>query len=296
MDGDWAHGLIEAKTVTSDKAARRRYEELIARIRETVRTVVPADATVLVVSKGDEELLKLGPCRGRHFPQDGRGGYAGFHPAEGAAAIAHLEGLRDDGADYLLFPSTAFWWLDYYRDFQQHLRARYAIVRQDVACLLWKLNDTPRVRETEVQTANPETLQLAGPIREIVASLLPAGAKVLVVSKGDDELVKLGECRGWHFPQDAHGAYSGFYPEDGAAAVAHLEALRARGAEYLLLPQSAYWWLDHYDELRRHLRSVGKTITHQENVCRIVALAEPTPNRAGQRRPIERHTRPAEAV
>src|SRR5205814_2055525 len=39
------------------------YVQLIRRIRDAVRTAVPADATVAVVSKGDDELLKL---YGRH--------------------------------------------------------------------------------------------------------------------------------------------------------------------------------------------------------------------------------------
>ena len=33
------------------------YQQLVRRIREVVRTALPADATVIVVSKGDDELL-----------------------------------------------------------------------------------------------------------------------------------------------------------------------------------------------------------------------------------------------
>src|SRR5262249_24174339 len=36
-----------------------RYQRLLTRIREAVRAALPADATVLVVSRGDSELLDL---------------------------------------------------------------------------------------------------------------------------------------------------------------------------------------------------------------------------------------------
>ena len=53
---------------------------------------LPPDATVLVVSNGDDELSKLGAARrGWHFPQMEDGTYAGHHPGDSAEAIAHLQ-------------------------------------------------------------------------------------------------------------------------------------------------------------------------------------------------------------
>ena len=57
----------------------------------------------------------------------------------------------------------------------------------------------------------------------------------------------------WHFPRDEQGVWPGFYPADSEAAIAHLEELRKRGAEYLVLPASAMWWLDHYHGFAHHL-------------------------------------------
>ena len=98
-------------------------------------------ATVLVVSKGDEELCKLDGRTAWHFPQTEHGAYAGYHPADSAAAIAQLEALREQGGEYLLFPSTAFWWLDYYRDFRMHLDNHYARVWCDQDCLIYRLTE-----------------------------------------------------------------------------------------------------------------------------------------------------------
>jgi GT2 family glycosyltransferase len=99
------------------------YRDLVDQIRSVVDREIPADATVLVVSHGDDELLELGANRrGWHFPQMEDGTYAGHHPGDSAEAIAHLELLRSRGAEYILFPETALWWLDYYGELAELLR------------------------------------------------------------------------------------------------------------------------------------------------------------------------------
>src|SRR3972149_3001468 len=117
--------------------------------------------------------------------------------------------------------------------------------------------------------------QLIPRLREVVHHALPPDATVIVVSKGDDELLKLDGRRGWHFPQREDGEYTSYYPADSAAAIAHLEALRARGGEFLLFPQTAFWWLDHYGVFTQHLKSHYRVIVREEDVCLIFALREP---------------------
>ncbi len=76
---------------------------------------------------------------------------------------------------------------------------------------------------------------------------------MLVVSRGDETLLRFRSRTGRHFPQLEDGTWAGFYPADGAAAVAHLSKLAAAGASHLVFPKPALWWLDHYGELREHL-------------------------------------------
>lgn len=66
------------------------YPQLLEQIRALVPREIPPDATVLVVSKGDSQLLDLGRLRAWHFPQNERRDYLGHHPADSAAAMAHL--------------------------------------------------------------------------------------------------------------------------------------------------------------------------------------------------------------
>jgi hypothetical protein len=90
-------------------------------------------------------------------------------------------------------------------------------------------------------------------VRRFVADTLPAGARVLVVSRGDEEIVDLAGHRGAHFPQGAEGEYAGHHPADSTDAIAQLEAQRRKGAQFLVVPATAAWWLDHYEGFARHL-------------------------------------------
>jgi GT2 family glycosyltransferase len=114
-------------------------------------------------------------------------------------------------------------------------------------------------------------LQTIDRIRQIVGRAIPAGATVLVVSKGDEELVRHEGCVGWHFPSDGNGLYAGFYPVDTAAAVRQLDVLRRKGARYLVVPHSSLWWFDYYGRLEEWLLSTGRSIWSDED-CRIFEL------------------------
>ena len=120
--------------VVEARAAQLRREVLgrrvVQHVHELAATALPPGATVLVVSRGDEQLVQLQDCRGWHFPQAAGGEYAGHHPADSDAAVEHLEDLRARGAEFLVVPATSGWWLDYYGGFTQHLDTRYARVAQ----------------------------------------------------------------------------------------------------------------------------------------------------------------------
>jgi GT2 family glycosyltransferase len=120
-------------------ASRRLgYRRLVEQIREDVAKTVPVGASVLVVSRGDRELVDLDGRDGRHFPQDAEGGYLGHHPRDSDDAVARLEALRAGGAEYLVLPSPASWWLDHYDGFAEHLRSRYPATELET-CSIFRL-------------------------------------------------------------------------------------------------------------------------------------------------------------
>ena len=108
---------------------------------------------------------------------------------------------------------------------------------------------------TEDLLARQRTYQaLVGRLRELIHRTVPPGATVAVVSKGDPDLVSLEGRQGCHLPQDDSGGYAGYHPRDSAAAIEALEALRTRGADFLVLPATTRWWLDHYTDFASHLQ------------------------------------------
>src|SRR5205823_13556885 len=111
--------------VAADKtySATVDYSVLVEHLRQRVMELTPADATVLVASKGDPDLLSLGGRKAWHFPRSVNGEFAGFHPANSEDAILRLDALRQQGAGYLVVPSSSGWWSDYYPDFFAHLRS-----------------------------------------------------------------------------------------------------------------------------------------------------------------------------
>jgi glycosyltransferase involved in cell wall biosynthesis len=102
---------------------------------------------------------------------------------------------------------------------------------------------------------------IAGAMRSMTAP----GSMALVVSRGDDSLLAGDGRRMRHFPQAPEGGWGGF-PEDSAAAIEQLEALRERGARYFVVPSAQFWWLHHYGELTAHLNSAYRRIYSDDHL------------------------------
>ncbi len=123
----------------------------------------------------------------------------------------------------------------------------------------------------------PEYRRMISELKALVGDLLPRGSTALVVSKGDEELLRLDTVSAWHFPQTEEGGYLGYHPAESATAIRELEVLRHRGAQYLVLPATALWWLDHYVELRDHLHTRYRALVAVPDAGQIFDLQDPRP-------------------
>ena len=122
-----------------------RYRQMVERVRQQVMDAIPSNATILVVSRGDEELLRLDGQRTWHFLRSDDGGYAGHHPADSDEAIARLEEQRTAGAEYIVFPATGAWWLDHYEGLRRHLDGHYERRLSDPeSCFVFDLRERAR--------------------------------------------------------------------------------------------------------------------------------------------------------
>jgi hypothetical protein len=146
------------------------YSQLVSRIRRVVEAEIPQDSRVLVVSRGDNQLVEFDERDGVHFPQMEDGRYAGHHPADDKEAIQRLEALRDKGCRYLLFPQTAFWWLDYYKDLESHLQSQHRRIWSDPDCIIYRLSKSNG--------------KMPGRIKENLVLPAAKSSRKLVTSKG----------------------------------------------------------------------------------------------------------------
>jgi hypothetical protein len=94
-------------------------------------------------------------------------------------------------------------------------------------------------------------------IRATVAAVVPEGATVLIVDRGDEELAEVEGRRMRHIPRYPDGAPAWHEPADTADVLDQLARERASGARYLVLPSASLWWLDHYEGLAEHLERHG---------------------------------------
>ena len=98
-----------------------------------------------------------------------------------------------------------------------------------------------------IRRIGPEEYEeLCHRVAAVLRDATPEAAVVAVVSKGDPRLVEIEGRDGRHFPGDSEGRYAGYYPRTSEEAISHLEEARRAGVEYLCIPATALWWLDHY--------------------------------------------------
>jgi GT2 family glycosyltransferase len=132
----------------------------------------------------------------------------------------------------------------------------------------WQVTWMPRRRE-----AGPAYAALIDRIREAVAQSVPSNATVAVISRGDAALVELPHCRTRHFPGLDDGSYAGYNPRDSEEAIRFLEQACRQGASFLVVPQTARWWLEHYEAFAAHLHATARVIVASD-ACTMFELAQ----------------------
>jgi glycosyltransferase involved in cell wall biosynthesis len=178
-----------------------------------------------------------------------------------------------------------------------HVTARHSreVVRERLLAAIGHFLERPdRIVAVTAAPERPAPAydQVRAATRAAIERHLPAGAAVAVISKGDEALTKLENRRGEHFPQLGDGRYAGSYPADGAAAVEALERLRSNGVEYLAIPRTSSWWLEHYKEFAAHLERIGPPV-FQDETCTLHGLSPAAARRAaGHASPPESRPRP----
>ena len=210
--------------------------QLICKIRDAAHAALPRDARVIVVDKGDGDLLRLGGVQEWHFPL-ATGGSPERLFASGPRGSVDITWMQPGRTyDFRLYASRE----------RRQLLAATSLMHKEGAAI----------------TATPEAVHIGE----------MAGKTTIAWETGGDlhSQVYMSEQK----------AYAGYYPSGSCEAIAQLEGLRAQGAQYLLFPQTAFWWIEHYPEFARHLESRYRQIVRRndtEDACMIFDLRHSLP-------------------
>jgi Glycosyltransferases involved in cell wall biogenesis len=214
------------------------------RILHVAKASLPSNSTVAVATGGKRELLRLGGHRAWHFPQesaDERGRLFG-QSAEGLADVHWIEaGIR---YEFRLFGGPKY---------SSKLAAISVIGLADA---------TPNVPVEPPRSGQAYLIAIPNPV--------PApnrfGRTTITWNTGDGSQGRIYVSEG--------GKHNRCPPKDSDEAISHLEAVRSRGAEYLLLPATAFWWLDQYQKFRQYLETRYLAIVRDKKTCIIFDLRE----------------------
>jgi hypothetical protein len=258
---------------SSGRLGTAEYAELVGRLHAAAVAALPPGASVLVLSKGDAALVEIPGLAAAHFPQDASGEYAGHHPRDSEDAIAQLERLRRGGAEFLLVPATAQWWLDYYDGFAEHL-ANVGDPVADVAgtCLIFALGQRTVEAVAAAAEAAPQTP--IAQMRDYLENLLSANTRVAVLEAGETLAAALApvEAAGLAVERlrDDAGGDHGEGHLNGVLAV--LARLVDGGAEYLIVPRAADEWLERNADVAAEIEASCRKIADQRHLCRVFEL------------------------
>lgn len=126
--------------ISSYRAVLPLYRPAAASLRNLgheLNEATTESALIIAATDGDPTVFYYAHRKGWHFLGDGI--YQG-NPLDSAQIIRNLETLRSRGATHLVFYAGTQWWLDYYKEFADHLANTATLVEQTPQFTIYRLN------------------------------------------------------------------------------------------------------------------------------------------------------------
>lgn len=133
--------LVNAQPGPLSLVHPKKYLDLIQlqlTAQELSRLIPATESFILVDQDQLRETIGLGNQAVPFMEHNGQ--YWG-PPADDETAIRELARLRRSGAKFLAFVWPAFWWLDYYKEFQDSLCSQYRCVLRNERLVVFELGD-----------------------------------------------------------------------------------------------------------------------------------------------------------
>ncbi len=136
--------LVLSFAISSSFCVQPLYRPAAASLRNLgleLNEATTGNALIIAATDGDPTIFYYAHRRGWHFLGDGV--YDG-NPRDSAQIVANLEKLRARGATHLVFYAGTQWWLDYYKEFADHLATTATLVEQTPEFTIYKLEPAGR--------------------------------------------------------------------------------------------------------------------------------------------------------
>jgi SAM-dependent methyltransferase len=106
---------------------------------DEINALLPEGARLILVDEAQWPRYALAPRQVIPFIE--RDGEYWGPPEDDAQAIRELDRLRQGGAEFIVFASPGFWWLDYYTRFATYLRSNFRLVGDDTRMIAFDLRN-----------------------------------------------------------------------------------------------------------------------------------------------------------
>jgi glycosyltransferase involved in cell wall biosynthesis len=251
LDNQWEFVKGDAQRTDAFMAGRRHWQDYYGslqmsdQILEIVQSNLPMDATVAVATGGKRALLRLGSCCALHFPQaaDDNRGKLFQQGTKGSTEVHWIQaGMR---YEFRLFGG---------REYSKELATISVIGVADVT------------GKTAAERFTSGKVCLMATPNPVVVPNRYAGRTTITWNTGDGSEGRLYVSEG--------GEYDSRRPQDSDEAIRCLETIRAQGAQYLLLPATAFWWLNDYQKFREHVEASYPVVVRDDKTCIIFDLRQ----------------------
>jgi len=111
-------------------------DKIAVAMQELGKLIQPGEEFILV---DQDEWGRKGLSRRKAIPFLEKAGQYWGPPPDDPTAIRELERLRRQGARYIVFIWTTFWWLEHYTEFARYLRSEFSCVRDDELLMAFSL-------------------------------------------------------------------------------------------------------------------------------------------------------------
>jgi hypothetical protein len=135
----FAYSLLHRRTQRKDAPVELSWFHRLKLALGEISTLIPAGESFVLVDEDNWEI-HVGDSR-RAIPFLERDGRYWGPPPDDETAIRELERLRQTEApSFIVFGWPAFWWLEYYTEFQRYLRSRFKCLLENERVVLFELH------------------------------------------------------------------------------------------------------------------------------------------------------------